>query len=873
MKIISGLIFLISVCTAQAQWQDSFDDGEISSSPHWMGDTMDFMVNSSMQLQLNAGVAGKSFISTQSSPNMFSELEWRFYIHQNFLPSSGNYGRVYLVSDQADLRGPLNGYYLQFGESLSNDAVELFRQDGTVSVSVCRATDGAIATAFALSVKVTRSDIGLWSLWIDYSGGSNYVLECYGAEAMYTTSAYFGVFCEYTSGNLTKFYFDDFYSGSLIHDTVLPEIISVLPLSSSTLQVRFSESMDQASADDVSNYTVDGALGNPQSAVLSSSDPATVLLSFSNSFISAFQHTLSVSGVKDLSENAIRAGSSKLFTYYAPVSLVPHDIIFTEIMFEPSSSSALPNVEYVEIYNRRNEAISLENWTITDGASTSILPQYIMLPYTYLLLCNTNVAPALAGYGEVLGLSSFPVLNNDVGDHLQLFSSNNLLMEELFFSNQTYRDGSKDDGGYSLERIDTSFLCGDPLNWQASASTLGGTPGQSSSVSGSYVDREKPVVLRASVSDSTHISIVFSENMDASNIFDRSLYSFSGYGQSNSHPDSVISTNDPLEFILRLPFIMDDNIYKLSLSYGFKDCPGNDLDISQPLRFAVPEKAEPGDIVINEILFDPVSGGSDFVELYNRSQKVLDLNRWRIAEAPYQDFDLAQASKSICENAHVIFPGEYVCLSSVVSDIRARYDNPGIKVFLPVAEFPDFNSTDGAMVLYDSIGIVLDQFSYSDEMHFPLLISKNGVSLERLSPEISTEEISNWHSASSSSGFATPGYKNSIGWENSEIEEGLSIEPSVFTPDNDGKDDFLFIRLKQSGNQSIGRVLVFDIAGRLVRELANQIILGDEYAVIWDGLKDDGELAAIGTYIIYSEIFNQDGGVKRKKLPCALTLN
>ena len=873
MKIISGLFFLFSVCTAQAQWQDNFDDGEISSAPHWIGDTTDFMVNSSFQLQLNAGAAGNSYISTQSSPNMFSELEWRFFIHQNFSPSSGNYGRVYLVSDQADLRGPLNGYYLQFGESLSNDAVELFRQDGIVSVSVCRATDGAIAGAFALSVKVTRSDIGLWSLWIDYSGGSNYTLECYGAEAMYTASAFSGVFCEYTSGNLTKFYFDDFYVGPLVHDTIPPEIISVLSLTSSTLQIQFSESMDQASANDMSNYVGDAGLGNPQSAILRSSDPTTVLLTFSNSFISGFQYTLSISGVKDLAQNIIRPGSNNMFTYYAPVSLIPHDIIFTEIMFEPSSSSALPNVEYVEIYNRRNEAISLENWTITDGSSISTLPQFIILPYTYLLLCNTNVASALSGYGHVLGLSSFPVLNNDVGDQLQLFDSNNLLMEELSFSNETYRDGSKDDGGYSLERIDTSFLCTDPLNWRASASSLGGTPGQSSSVSGSYVDMEKPVLLRASVSDSTHISIVFSETMDASNIFDRSLYSFSGNGQLNSHPDSVITTNDPLEFILRLPFAVDDKIYELSISYGLKDCPGNDLDITHTIRFAVPQKVERGDVVINEILFDPLNGGSDFVELYNRSNKVLDLKRCRIAEAPYQEYSIAQASKSICEKSQIIFPGEFICMTSAISDIRARYENPGIKAFLQVADFPDFNSTDGAVILYDSLGNILDQFSYSEDMHFPLLISKKGVSLERLSPEISTEEISNWHSASSASGFATPGYKNSIGWENSEIEEGLSIEPSVFTPDNDGKDDFLFIHLKQTGNQGIGRVLVFDIAGRLVRELANQIILGDEYAVIWDGLKDDGKLAAIGTYIIYSEIFNQDGKVKRKKIPCALTLN
>ncbi len=47
---------------------------------------------------------------------------------QSFSSSATNNGRVYLASDQSDLTKPLNGYYLQFGEANSNDAIELFRQ-------------------------------------------------------------------------------------------------------------------------------------------------------------------------------------------------------------------------------------------------------------------------------------------------------------------------------------------------------------------------------------------------------------------------------------------------------------------------------------------------------------------------------------------------------------------------------------------------------------------------------------------------------------------------------------------------------------------------------------------------------------------------
>ncbi len=872
MKFLSGIIFLFISAVTQAQLQDRFDDGDIHTAPIWSGHTLDFMVNSSLQLQLNAGAAGNSWLSTPCNPDMFSELEWRFFIHQNFSPSSGNYGKVYLVSDQQDLSGPLNGYYLQFGESLSDDAVELFRQDGTTSVSVCRATNASIASAFSLSVRVTRDHIGLWSLWIDYSGGTNYVLECYGAEAMYTTSSYFGVFCDYTTGNRTNFYFDDFYAGPLLHDTVPPEISAVMVQSSSSLELQFSETMKAFSANAVSNYFLDAGMGNPVTSTLNSIDPTKVLLEFSNPFVSSFQHTLSISGVEDISGNVILPGVIISFTFYPAVVVETHDVIFTEILFEPSSSGALPNFEFVEIYNRKPDAISLKNWTISDGSTTSILPDIILLPQTYLILCNTSGEVAFSAYGNTQGLSSFPVLNNDVGDHLQLRDNNNYLIEELNFSNQTYRDASKDDGGFTLERIDTSFLCTDVLNWKASMSALGGTPGLISSVTGTYMDYEKPVLLRASLVDSVHLSIFFSEKMDEVNILNPLMYNIVVPGQFSLYPDSVIATDDQFAYLLRLPFIVAEHIYEINTNYGLKDCPGNELDNSQEVRFAIPQVIDSGDVVINEILFNSQSGGSDFVELYNLSNKVLDIFHWRIAEAPYNDFSSVQPNKSISERSHLFFPNEYLTLSVNSSDIRQRYDNPGIRPFLSVSNFPDFNSADGAVIIYDSLGNILDLFNYSEKMHFPLLIEKKGVSLERLSPEMKTDEVSNWHSGSSSSGFATPGYKNSVGWTNAEIQDGLSIDPSVFSPDNDGYNDLLFIRLSQSDKQGIAQILVFDLYGHLIRELSTQAILGDEHLVIWDGLTDNGEVATIGTYIIYAEIFNVNGEVKKKKLACALTM-
>ena len=131
-----------------AQLFDDFSDGDFSVNPTWTGNAGAFIVNVDEELQLNNTIAASSYLSTPSPMASLDGQEWRIWVKQSFSPSSGNFGRVYLVSDNADLLGSLNGYFLQFGEAGSNDAIELFMQTGMATSSVCRATDGAIASSF-----------------------------------------------------------------------------------------------------------------------------------------------------------------------------------------------------------------------------------------------------------------------------------------------------------------------------------------------------------------------------------------------------------------------------------------------------------------------------------------------------------------------------------------------------------------------------------------------------------------------------------------------------------------------------------------------------------------------------------------------------
>ncbi|MCB0813828.1 MAG: hypothetical protein KDB87_11810, partial [Flavobacteriales bacterium] len=211
----------------QAQFSDDFSDGEFTTNPTWDGDAAVFTVNASQQLQLNNTVAATSQLRSPNAMVTLGDMEWRVRVKQTFAPSSSNFGRVYLVSDQTDLLGPLNGYYLQFGEAGSADAIELFEQTGTTSTTVCRGTDGQIAASFDVGVQVKRDPAGNWQLLVDPTGGTAYSLQASGTNNVHTTSNTIGVLCTYTVSNANKFYYDDFYAGPTIVDDQPPTVVSV----------------------------------------------------------------------------------------------------------------------------------------------------------------------------------------------------------------------------------------------------------------------------------------------------------------------------------------------------------------------------------------------------------------------------------------------------------------------------------------------------------------------------------------------------------------------------------------------------------------------------------------------------------------------
>jgi hypothetical protein len=124
-KYLAPILLILLPLWGFSQLFENFDDGDFTSNPPWSGNIEDFVVNEEKRLQLNK--EGEEAVSTLYTSNaIVDSVSWEFFIKLSFSPSANNNAKVYLIADQVDLNGPLNGYFLQFGESLSSDAIELF---------------------------------------------------------------------------------------------------------------------------------------------------------------------------------------------------------------------------------------------------------------------------------------------------------------------------------------------------------------------------------------------------------------------------------------------------------------------------------------------------------------------------------------------------------------------------------------------------------------------------------------------------------------------------------------------------------------------------------------------------------------------------
>ncbi|MEO8150425.1 MAG: lamin tail domain-containing protein [Bacteroidia bacterium] len=640
-----------------------------------------------------------------------------------------------------------------------------------------------------------------------------------------------------------------------------PVVNTITVISQNAIDVKFSEQMQQASAETISNYNVNNSIGNPSTAIRDAADSSIVHLTFATNFTDGLLDTLTVNNILSVSNDTVPPNSTVTFTWFAPVAPAPNDIIINEIMAAPNDLLGLPNAEYVELYNRSAKNLNLSNWTLSDATGSSGPVQNMVLaPGSYLIVCASANVGALSNFGNAISVSSFPSLNNS-GDDISLFDNTGLKIDEVNYDETWYHDGAKISNGYSLERIDKNFPCPSSFNWAASINPDGGTPGTINSINGTYTDSEAPQVLNAAIIPSQTVTIVFNESMDANTLNNINAYSIdNGIGT----PASANATPYSNTITLQVAGTFQSNvIYTLTIN-GVKDCAGNLISNNSTIRIAIPDTAKVSEILVNEILFNSYSGGYDFVEIYNNSNKVFDLSQLQIASADVS-VDTLIYVYPITTEAYLIFPGDYVALTENALDIKTRYYSKNPNGIIAIGNLPTFNDDVGKVVVVNQNNIRVDEFRYDAKFQYPLLSNPEGVSLERLSFTRPTQDSTNWQSAAETVGFATPAYKNSQATEANTSTSNISITPEIFSPDDDGYNDVLSIRYHFNEPGLVANATVYDSRGRIIQYVARNVLIGEDATLSWNGINLDDEKAKIGIYILYSEIFNTKGDVKKYK--------
>ncbi|MDR0686339.1 MAG: lamin tail domain-containing protein [Dysgonamonadaceae bacterium] len=268
---------------------------------------------------------------------------------------------------------------------------------------------------------------------------------------------------------------------------------------------------------------------------------------------------------------------------------------------------------------------------------------------------------------------------------------------------------------------------------------------------------------------------------------------------------------------------------------------------------------EEGDVFVSEIMFNPPSGGGEWIEVYNDSEKDIDLRFLSVATRKSSDGSLNKVYP--VSSASVLFrPAQYLVITEGREGVCSFFDCADNALFAELDVFPALHNESGTVVLLcGRTGDILDEVPYSVKWHSEGISNPKGVSLERSAFDGPSDDPSNWYSASSDSGFATPGRENSARSGGNAIEE-VSIEYPNFETD----DYRICYRFDRPGLRC--RSQLFDSSGRLLFVIADNLLLGSEGCLRWRG---DSVLSS-GIFVIYLEVYDTGGYIRRFKRPVVL---
>ena len=615
--------------------------------------------------------------------------------------------------------------------------------------------------------------------------------------------------------------------------------------SEKNILVRFYLDTDRDSLADAEEVFAEMAI--PQ---IETSD--SVVVSHTTTFSSQGDRRVIVSAAIDRDDDSTNNARSLLFGVGVPLK----SIVINEIMYAPTGD--MP--EWIELFNAGTVAVDIGGWKISDSNvnSRSLFCQSLFMvePGEYVLVAADSALRNYFSFTSRLFVAPFSSLNNTTPDAVVLFDGRGATMDSVWYKPQW--GGTN---GRSLERADCFGLSTDSSNWKSSLPT----PGTENSVAKKDFDlsitsagsvliadgmRLSATVRNIGRNPAGELAVRFYHDADRDSASAASELLHSTIIAGLAPGDSAIvsfdwrtSTMGKVQVICAVTFSADQRLSNNSVTFF----------ASNKFRFQ--------SAIINEIMFEPLTNASEFIEVFNRSTDTLDFQGWKIMDAAS-----LSGNRAIVQISSAYFPlppDSYLVVagdSTIASQFPLLLQSTKSKLVIANKGL-SLNNTSDDIVLLDQTGAQVDSVRYSSSWHNPSLnTSSVGRSLERVNPGVESNDRRNWGTSVAAAG-ATPGQRNSIFTPAFPTNSSMSLSPNPFSPDDDGFEDLLAISYSIPAATSMIRIRCYDVLGRLIRTIANNEPVASSGTIFWNGHDDNDRRVRIGMYIVLFEALDASGGV------------
>ncbi len=776
MKQILLLLLVNLPLLVYSQFQETFGSHELPVL--WTGDRQQFVIDNGVLM-----VNGQEQTETVSLSYPYSiegdEQEWEFYLYLKSKPTAKNRIKIFPASPA---KIPA-GFYICAGYDRSNRL-----RFGIDNQEVQAFNDFDEEEKCILHLIITCKDQRYWTLYAGNALSEEATKQSASFEYSYTfpEQAHFCIQVTHTKTKTDDFGIDDIsYRTKITEQTEEPEqteqssveLTAIQPISLSEVSFEFSGPVSlEGAIYAISGYGFDGKCAAIRS-MYQDSNHQIVTVRLPQAMTLDHEYTFYIENLKD-EQGGIIPDNSYTFLLReaeetpetpeeqpeAPIESYSEKAVrINEVMADPKGLTALPETEYIELYNTSDSSIDLSSWELHYG-NNSVALTGIKIPAHEWIVLYRSGREIEAGNGQACPLDKFPSALANTGKELSLYDGSGKQIDQYTYPKAKPACSWE----YSEE------------GWHLSTDPRGGTP-----------------------------------------------------GEANSEPTTT--EEDPEED---------------------PDEPEEETNPEPEIPEAL--QPQPGDIIFNELLPEPFVDGSEYIELYNRSEQELSLKDVCIST---RKTDGSLNTRYPLEAyPQTLLAGDYLLLTKSIEGVENFYSLPASLNWLE-CKLPVLSNTGSTVVLYREDGeIIIDEVSYSPKWHAPTVKNKKGVALERKDPDKDSQNADNWTSAASSAGFGTPGLENSQYLSEETETDSEEIDDPIYQPTGTFQIPY---RLNQSGYMARG--WIFDLSGRKVALIADNTLLGTQGYLEWNGKGRDGSPLNTGIYIIYLELWHPGGNVIRKK--------